>query len=176
MARAPRLQSAAPTGRGLPVFAMLLPAGSMMLALLASLVPLGSLAGQGAMPGFLLITVFFWAVERPGWLPLLPVFLAGLLIDLVSGGPVGLWALSLLLFYVAVRRERATLIKMGPSARWTAFIAGVLLTGLFAWALASLYYFTMLPPGTITWQVVVTVVLYPVWMLVLAPMRRFVTD
>lgn len=170
-----RIQRADSPGLGFRSLRALVPTLSLVLALIISCIPL-AVIGQGFMPGILLMTIFFWGVERPGSLPSLMVFLSGLLIDFVSGGPVGLWAVSFLLFFVALRREAETLSQLGFSARWMAFCTAVLLVGLFAWAVASLYYFRMLPPGAITWQVLMTMLLYPLWIQVLRPLAYVTVD
>lgn len=68
------------------------PAVSLALAVvLASARPLAAtLPWPPVLP---LVVTFHWAVKRPGAMPVCLGFFAGLLTDLLSGGPLGVWSL-----------------------------------------------------------------------------------
>ena len=53
-------------------------------------------------PALALVAVYYWAVHRPSLMPAWVVFLIGLFQDLLSGGPVGVGILSLLLVFALV--------------------------------------------------------------------------
>lgn len=63
---------------------------------------------------FPLAPAFAWAVIRPSILP--PFFLLGmgLFLDLFWGGPLGLWAISLLAAYAGVLATRSVMNNQGP--------------------------------------------------------------
>src|SRR3546814_20093008 len=60
--------------------------------LLLSFVPIGRIFGSSSMPDFALMAIYYWAVVRPNMFPVYAVFVVGLLTDLLSAGPIGLWA------------------------------------------------------------------------------------
>lgn len=50
--------------------------------------------------------IYFWTHRRPSLMPPLLCFAAGLLTDLITGGPIGLWGLSLTGLSLAARVTR----------------------------------------------------------------------
>ena len=110
---------------------------------------------------FPLAPAFAWAVIRPSILP--PFFLLGmgLFLDLFWGGPLGLWAISLLAAYAGVLATRSVMNNQGPLVIWAWYGAACLL------ATGTAYMLTMLDsiavPSLIGagWQVLVNAALYP---------------
>lgn len=86
------------TGGGMAAsWRVIWPGVSLALAVLMAAAP----GGQGAFPVAALVPVmviYYWAVARTGGLPFVLVFAAGIVLDAVSYGPFGVWAL----IYVAV--------------------------------------------------------------------------
>ena len=112
-------------------------------------------------PVFALPVVFAWAVIRPSMLAPIGVMIMGLFLDLLWGGPRGLWAVCLLLPYGAVLAGRSILAGQPRLIMWGWYAATVLL------AMGAGFLFTMLnarsSPDLISvgWQFLATVVLYP---------------
>ena len=80
----------------------------MALSMLAAILLIAAPRPLGPLPTPLLpvMIVHFWTVARPGLMPALLAFVAGLLIDLLTGAPLGLWALGLLAVSAAARAMR----------------------------------------------------------------------
>ncbi len=112
-------------------------------------------------PVFALPVVFAWAVIRPSMLAPIGVMLMGLFLDLLWGGPSGLWAVCLLLPYGLVLAGRAMLAGQSRLIMWAWFCAATAL------ALGAGYLLTMLAAqnapnlASVGWQFLATIVLYP---------------
>lgn len=148
----------------------IIPSLALFLAVVVAAVPwaLPSEAGF-IMPLLLIIFVFVLTLQRQRKLPLVSVFVAGLLMDILTAGPLGYWAIIFLLTHTLAswyrRREKAS----GLGALWLAFAATAAAASVSGWLLASLYFVRV-----IDWQPMliggaVAVVLFP---LVAWPMRR----
>jgi rod shape-determining protein MreD len=113
-------------------------------------------------PVFAMPVVFAWAVIRPSMLAPFGVALMGFFLDLLWGGPLGLWAVCLLIAYGAALGGRSMLAGQSRGMMWAWYGT------LTALAMGSGYLFTMLDakgaPGLLSvfWQFLATVVLYPV--------------
>lgn len=112
-------------------------------------------------PVFALVPAFAWAVIRPSVLAPFGVLLLGLFLDLFWGGPMGLWALSLLLAYAMALAMRSMMSGQSRIMMW-AWFAGAVATSMLGG-----YLFTMLDslamPSLISvfWQFLATVLLFP---------------
>lgn len=61
---------------------------------------------QDVQPSFMLMFLFYWSIYRPTLIPSLLVFMMGLMLDLVSGFPVGLHALLFILIQRVITDQR----------------------------------------------------------------------
>ena len=93
--------------------------------------------GLMAVP-FLTITVYYWAAYRPTLLPVLAVFILGLLLDIMGGTPIGLNAILLVLLHWAISDQRAFLSAQSFLMVWLVFC--VVSTGVIIvqWAITGL--------------------------------------
>jgi len=131
------------------------------LATIAFSIPLHVFTFQLPQPVFLMVLAFAWAVIRPSVLAPFALLLGGLFLDIYWSGPLGLWALCLLIAYACAFAGRSMMAGQSQIILlvWyglvtaTAFVAG--------------YLFVMLDskssPGLIplAWQFLATIVLYP---------------
>lgn len=136
----------------------------MVLALLATVVlttPVRVMGLPLPEPVFALVPAFACAVIRPSVLAPFGVLLMGLFLDLLWGGPKGLWAVSLLASYALAFSARslmtgqARLILLLWYAGVAALLMGVgyLLTMLIAHTAPNL--------AAVSWQWLATVLLFP---------------
>lgn len=148
----------------------IMPSLVLFLAVVVAAVPwaLPSRAGF-ILPLLLIIFVFVLTLRRRQELPTLSVFAAGVLMDILTAGPLGYWAIIFLLTHTlaALYAKRAT--RPGFGMLWFVFAATAVAASVSGWALASLYFVRV-----IDWQPMliggsVTVALFP---LVAWPMRR----
>lgn len=112
-------------------------------------------------PVFPMAAVFAWAVIRPSVLAPLAIVAMGLFLDILWGGPFGLWALCLLVAYGLALGGRSMTAGQSRAALWVwygvvtaiAMAAGFLIVSLKARAMPSLF--------AMAWQYLATIVLYP---------------
>jgi len=85
-------------------------------------------------PALTLMAVYQWTIYRPDLLPPWGLFVIGLCEDLLSGAPVGLGALVLLVARTAVFRARRQFINRTFPFIWAGFalLALVSMTGVWA--------------------------------------------
>lgn len=151
------------TARGLPPWLWI--GAPMLLAMGATLafaMPLRVFGIGLPEPVFALPLAFAWAVIRPSMLGPVAVMILGLFMDLLWGGPLGFWAVCLLLPHGVVLAFRAFLAGQSRAMMWIWYGAATTL------ALGAGYLFTLLAtrsapdPVTLGWQFLATIVLYPV--------------
>lgn len=112
-------------------------------------------------PIFALVPAFAWAVIRPSISPPFLLLALGLFLDIFHGGPLGLWALGLLIAYGFTLATRSIMSGQSRLMMWLWFgVCCFIATG-------TAYLLTMLDAlvtpnilGTF-WQLLVTVLLYP---------------
>lgn len=112
-------------------------------------------------PLFPMVLAFSWAVIRPSVLGPFCVLLMGLFQDLFWGGPLGLWALSLLIPYFVALLARNLMAGQSGAVLWGWYAILTLLAFGCAW-LFSLMGSGVVPSLTATGlQILVTAALYP---------------
>lgn len=139
-----------------------LPLALTAFVLLLLSAPFG-LPGQAALqPAWVLGCVYFWTIYRPASLPAAAVFLLGLLLDLLSQGPLGVETLLLLSVHGAALRLRRPLIRQGFGLVWLVFIAVSASFALAEWLLVSLLTWRALPPWPALFECALAVGMYPI--------------
>ncbi|SDM32460.1 rod shape-determining protein MreD [Maricaulis salignorans] len=89
--------------RQTPYWAAAACALSVFLALVVQAAPTQLVDGVNIMPTWPLIAIFLWAGLRPYFMPPILVFSIGLFQDLLTGAPMGVWALAYLVSISALR-------------------------------------------------------------------------
>jgi rod shape-determining protein MreD len=150
---APRVDSA---------FAPLLPIATTAAAAVLMLLPV-RIPGYAALtPAFALMAVYHWTIYRPDLLPPLAVFAIGAGQDLLSGAPLGVGALVLLLARAAVLRNRRHFVNRGFPFIWAGFTLLTAAASGFLWALYQVIDGGLADPRGAMFQAVLTISLFPV--------------
>ena len=138
-----------------------------ILLVLPSILPIESPGVGEIAPMLTVMAVFYWSIYTPEYLPPWIAFAVGLLQDLVSGGPVGMTALILVLVATYVATQRRIFLSRSFVVGWGGFALIALAVAAGSWAVASLYFGSVLRPAPMVLQALVTVMLYPalVWLL-----------
>ncbi len=89
-------------------------------------------------PAWALIAIFYWSVYRPTLVPPALCFGAGLAIDLLSGGVVGMNAFIFVIVQMLVRSQRRFLMGQPYMMTWLVFGLMVLSIGVVQWGMQSL--------------------------------------
>ncbi len=111
-------------GRPLPASVWLLgPLLASAAAAVAFATPLRFAGLQAPEPVFALVPAFAWAFVRPSLWPSLALVGAGLFLDLLWGGPLGLWPLCLLAAHALAASQRRLLSGQGFWGVWAGYAA-----------------------------------------------------
>ena len=136
---------------------------SLLAALAIQAAAARLLDGAGLFPNLVLIALFIWSIRRPWYLAPPVLLLVGLIQDLFTGGPFGIWALAYIIAF-AVARDRETDgagAEVGPLAARFAALAAI--AQLVAWAAGSATIGAPAPPGGLIGETILTIVLFPVF-------------
>ncbi len=135
--------------------------GLAALSVILNALPLAPASDMRWVPSFTLILIFYWAVHQPDVFPRWLAFVTGLFQDLLSGGPIGLWALTYLCVYEGVYMNRLFFVGRAAYSSLLGFMLAAAAAGLLAWLIASVKFWQVLSPLPIAGQTVVTILVYP---------------
>ena len=144
-------------------------------AMLITMAPANFLWGVVPAPDLVLISVFFWAISGPAFLPAWAVFTLGLIQDFATGGPIGFWALTYLAAYGFTLSQRVFLSGRSGPGVWIGFAIVASVTAVVAWTLGSIAYARWLVPIPVFAQAAVSVLAYPLVARAFSLIRRTLT-
>ena len=135
-----------------------------LLCIIAALIcamPLRVFGLEAPEPIWPLAPAFAWAMIRPSILAPLTLLGLGLFLDLLWGGPMGLWPVSILVAYAGILFTRNMMTGQSRVVLWSWFALMTLL------AMTTAYILTMFDSGAAAnlmgafWQFLPTALLYP---------------
>jgi len=139
----------------------LIPVATILLLVFVTVVP-WRLPGFGAItPAFILMAVFYWSIYRPDQLSYVAVFCLGTVQDLLSGMPLGMTPLVLLIVQGILISQRRFLLGKSFFVVWCSFMIVALGAAILSWVVGTVFFGAPLAPVPIVVQVVMTVLLYP---------------
>ena len=136
----------------------------VVLALILTLVSTLRLGIPGlgpVMPLLPAIAVFYWAIYRPDLMPLTATFAIGLVHDSLTGAPLGMTSLVLLVLQGLSSSQRKFFHAKGPFISWFGFSLLMASAAVCAWFVATAYHFQFLDPVPVIIQFAITVAAYP---------------
>lgn len=141
----------------------LLPAFSVLMAVIATAVPWGLTADATfILPLLVVMMVFCWRAIPDTELHPAAAAVLGLLADLLSGGPLGFWALMCLIAATIGLKPGSFRERRDIWTEWLAWTALICALGLFGWLLASLYYLRWIDWWPIAFGVATSIIFFPV--------------
>lgn len=155
---------------------LLLPFVIGVACVLLSFVPLGSIVGLQVAPLYALIVVYFWSLHQPDILPPYAIFVIGLFYDLLSFGPIGLWAVTFLVTYGFVQSQRMVLLGRPFVMVWFGFVITAAMAGSLAWGMACLYNGTWISAWPVVKQILATILVFPVFVMLFSWASRSVNS
>lgn len=150
-------------------------AAPMLLGLLGVIflsLPLRLFEGALPTPIIPLVVVFFWSIYSPAHMPSVSVFLIGLLQDLLTGGPLGLWAVVYLVTQFVVMSQRSYFLGREQKVVWLGFTLAAAAASLILWLVMSLMSGVLLPVRGLLAQMAATVLIYPVFGIAFGEIHR----
>jgi rod shape-determining protein MreD len=139
----------------------MIPGLLLLLCIFVAAWPTGLPQFADVTPFLSLMAVYYWSIYRPELMPAIVVFAAGLVQDVVTGSPIGLMALVLILVHGVGVSQRWFFLGKSFSVEWWGFGLVTLAAAMVAWILASLYFVMLLDPKSIAVQALLTVAVYP---------------
>jgi len=138
----------------------IIPALFAFTAVVLTSFPVSLTGGLFPPPLFVLMVIYFWALIRPDLMPPGLVFAIGLLEDLLSGSPPGLWTSSFLVTYVLIDRQRDVFAGLAGWAAILGFALAMLIASVSAYGIAWLYFWHVPPIQPLALQFAASIVLY----------------
>lgn len=136
------------------------------LAITLSLVVIGVLPMH--VPGFVtivpalsLMAVYYWSIFRPDLMSGFAVFCVGLFQDILSGMPLGVSALVLLLVRVTVVSKRRFFMGNSFLVMWGGFLLVAAGAMALTWEFISILNATLAHPSSLIFQYLLTLALFP---------------
>jgi rod shape-determining protein MreD len=123
------------------LFANMLPFGSVAVLTVLAALPWGlPTEDRFFLPMLPVVAIHYWALRRHQALPEWSVFLAGLLLDVFTHGPLGYWPLIYLSAYT-LGVLQVTAGRKSQLLRLALFAASLAVVATLGWAIASLFFF-----------------------------------
>jgi rod shape-determining protein MreD len=121
-----------------------LPTLSIFALTLAAVLPWGLSSNyRFVLPLLPVVAIYYWVLDRDAWLPEWIVFVAGLMLDILTQGPLGYWALVYLVAYVA--GVYCSRINADTAVSEVAILGSAIVAVTFvAWLSASIYFLDVL--------------------------------
>jgi len=147
--------------------AIVLPLLSLAVLVVIAVLPWGLPSdARFVMPMVPYIAVHYWTLNGRGAMPAPIVFLAGLVIDFVTHGPVGFWSLIFLLGHMCALWLSGTLASSSLS-RYVGYVATIVFLAAVQWLAASIYFVRWVEVWPFVAAVGVIAMFYPVLALLL---------
>lgn len=125
-----------------------MPSAILLVAVVIAAVPWAlPEAASFILPLLLIILVFVLTIQNRQELPSLSVFAGGLIMDVLTAGPLGYWAAIFLLTYTLASLYRRSRVRREFRNLWIAFAGTAIAASVSGWVLASLYFVRL-----IDWQ------------------------
>ncbi len=134
-----------------------------LLGVIFLALPMRLFEGAAPTPIIPLVVVFFWSIYAPAYMPSVSVFLIGILQDLLTGGPLGLWAAVYLVTQFVVMSQRSYFLGREQKVVWLGFALAAASASLMLWLVMSLMSGVLLPVGGLLAQMATTVLIYPLF-------------
>ena len=148
------------TGTALRVFIRFLPLLSGVFCAFLSNLPVSITGGALPPPLLALVPIYFWCLVRPDLMTPAAAFAIGMLEDIMSGAPPGVWTLSFVLSYALVARQRESFAGLGGLGAVLGFAAAAFAAIAAAYTIVAIYHGAVPPLGPVVAQLAMTVAAY----------------
>lgn len=148
------------------------PSLATFLLVLLSVTPLPIPSYGAVAPALPMIAIYYWATHRPDLLPFTVVFVAGLLLDILAGGPLGLHSFVFLICHFLVVTQRRLLVGQPFLFLWCGFVVVQLLATFLEWMAFGIYANDIQSIGPALISGMITMALFPMIAWLLLQMQR----
>ncbi len=148
------------------------PSLATFLLVFLSVTPLPIPSYGAVAPALPMIAIYYWATHRPDLLPFTVVFVAGLLLDILAGGPLGLHSFVFLICHFLVVTQRRLLVGQPFLFLWCGFVVVQLLATFLEWMAFGIYSNDIQSIGPALISGMITMALFPMIAWLLLQMQR----
>lgn len=134
---------------------------TVLLALIVQAAPTKLVDGVNIMPTWPLMAVFLWSGLRPHFMPPIAVFAIGLTQDLLTGAPMGVWALSYLISIAVFRFRGEDGMPRDLPPIFARFAGALLLSHTIAYVAGSLALGQMADMRPLIVEATATILMFP---------------
>ncbi len=131
-----------------------------VLGILIANFPVSLMNGRVPPPLFVLMPIYFWALVRPDLMRPLGVFALGVLQDLMSGSPPGVWTLAFVAMYAVVDRSRDTFAGLGGIYAILGFATAAFIACGVAFTIVTIYFWRWSSIVPLATELAMTVLFY----------------
>lgn len=124
------------------------------------------------LPHISLIVVYYFILNRPGFMPPIALFFIGFLDDFASGGSLGVTSFVLLIISVILSNQEKITQGQAFMVSWVGFLVISLIAFPLSWLLYSFTHGSLLPMGPMASQAIVTLLSYPLIYIMLLLFNR----
>jgi len=145
---------------GAKLLSALLPVTCGLLGVILSNLPVTLFGGLVPPPLLGFIPIYFWCLVRPDLMTPAAAFGIGILQDVMSGGPPGIWTLSFVVAYALIQRQRDAFAGFAGLAAVLGFATATLIVCTTAYFTTAAYFWHLAPLGPIVGELAITVLFY----------------
>ena len=157
------------------ITASIIPVTFAIFGTLIANLPLSLLGGIVPPPLLGLMAIYFWSLVRPDLMPPFWAFAIGVLEDLLSGGPPGVWAVAFIATYALIDRQRDAFAGLSGFGAIMGFATAAAIACATAYGVVAIYYWHIPPLAPVMGELAISVVCYvPVVSFLVFVHRRFV--
>ena len=150
-----------------------LPATTVCIAALLAVLPFGADEMVRYAVSFLpLMVVQYWSARRPQLVPVSLIFGVGLIIDVLTHGPVGYWALLALLAASVAPIEARLFGRSTAPGRALMYAVAMIAVAAVAWGVATIYTGAAVAGRPFLGAAITAIALYPLMALGLMAIDR----
>jgi rod shape-determining protein MreD len=145
---------------GARVLGSIVPVCFAVLGVVIANLPIAFFGGQVPPPLLALMPIYFWCLVRPDLMSPAWAFLIGVLEDVLSRGPMGVWALAFVATYAVIDRQRDAFAGLSGFGAILGFSAAALVACGSAYLVLALYFWRILPLSPMLGELAMTVLFY----------------
>jgi rod shape-determining protein MreD len=138
----------------------ILPVSLALLGVLAANLPISFLGGLVPPPLLALMPIYYWCLVRPDLMSPAWAFLIGVLEDLLSGGPPGVWGAAFVATYAIIDRQRDAFAGLSGLGAVLGFATAALVACATAYLIVCVYHWHLLPLAPLMSELATTVIFY----------------
>lgn len=131
-----------------------------LLAALIGNIPVSLLSSKVPAPLLALVPVYFWCLVRPDLMTPAAALAIGFAVDLLSGGPPGVWTLAFVLTYALVANQRDSFAGLSGVAAVVGFAVAAATACASAYMTVAMLHWHLQPVSPIVVELAMTVIFY----------------